>query len=351
MTRLKRDTFSIRAQNSTQNSAQHSKQEPAPADHLVVAVAYDGLCTFEFGCVVEVFALQRPELNVPWYRFSVCAQERGPLRALGGVQVQATHSLALLARAHTIVIPGWRDADEAPPPALLRHLRAAHARGARIAAICSGAFVLAAAGLLDGKAATTHWRYADKFQARYPQVTLQSNALYVDQGQIITSAGSAAGLDMLLHLVRRDYGAKVANLVAQRLVIPPHRMGDQAQFVEQAMPGMANDERARVAQLLDWVRAYPAQPHTVATLAKRAAMSTRTLQRQFRASTGLAPSQWLSRERVQTAKALLEQTRQPLARVAALAGFGSEESFRKHFRAHTGTAPVLYRKQFGADNR
>jgi AraC family transcriptional regulator, transcriptional activator FtrA len=321
-----------------------SKSDKPSKPHLVVALAYDGLCTFEFGCVVEVFALHRPELGVPWYRFAVCAEEPGPLKAMGGITVQATHSLALLARADTIVIPGWRDTDEPPPPALLKRLRAAHARGARFASICSGSFVLAAAGLLDGKAATTHWRYADKLQARYPQLGVQANALYVDEGQIITSAGSAAGLDMLLHLVRRDHGAQVANLVAQRLVIPPHRVGDQAQFV--ARP-LASDERARLAKLMDWVRAHPAKPHTVALLAQRATMSTRSLQRQFRDSTGLSPGQWLARERVQAAKDLLEQTHKPLARVSALAGFGSEESFRKHFRVHTGTTPTSYRKQFG----
>jgi AraC family transcriptional regulator, transcriptional activator FtrA len=329
-----------------------SKSDRFEKPHLVAAVAYDGLCTFEFGCVVEVFALQRPELSVPWYRFAVCAAQTGPkqqlrpLRAMGGITVQASHSLALLARADTIVLPGWCHIDEAPPPQLLRALRAAYARGARITAICSGAFVLAAAGLLDGKAATTHWRYADQLQTRYPQVQVQAHALYVDEGQIITSAGSAAGLDMLLHLVRRDYGAQVANVVAQRLVIPPHRAGDQAQFVTRPLLTVSSDERARLAKLMDWVRAHPAKPHTVALLAQRAAMSTRNLQRQFRHSTGLSPGQWLARERVQTAKDLLEQSNKPLARVSALAGFGSEESFRKHFRAHTGTTPTSYRKQF-----
>ncbi len=311
--------------------------------HLVVALAYDQLCTFEFGCVVEMFALERPELNVDWYRFAVCAQERGPVRAAGGVSVTASHSLALLGRADTIIIPGWRDAQELPPLPLVRRLQAAHRRGARIASICSGVFVLAAAGLLDRKAATTHWRYAKSLQQRYPQIEVRPNALYVDEGQILTSAGSAAGLDMMLHLVRRDHGAKVANQVAQRLVIPPFRLGDQAQFVTRPLP---RDEAARLAKLMDWVRAHPALPHTVSGLARRAAMSSRTLQRQFQETVGMAPMDWLCRERVEVAKELLEISSKPLAQVSALAGFGSDESFRRHFRRVAGTSPSAYRKQF-----
>lgn len=312
-------------------------------DHRVVALAYDGLCTFEFGCVVEMFSLERPELGVDWYRFAVCAAERGPIRAAGGIQVVAPHGLAMLARADTIVIPGWRDADEAPPEALLRALRRAHARGARLASICSGVFVLAAAGVLEGKAATTHWRYADKLRERHPAIDVRPNELYVDEGQVLTSAGSAAGLDMLLHLVRRDHGARIANQVAQRLVIPPHRLGDQAQFVPRPMPV---DEAARLSRLMDWVRAHPAQPHTPASMAKRAAMSVRTLQRQFQETAGLTPLEWVTRERVAAARELLESSRRPMADVAERTGFGSEESFRRHFRLVTGVSPATYRRQF-----
>ncbi len=312
-------------------------------NHLVAALAYDGLCTFEFGCVVEMFSLDRPELGVDWYRFAVCAAERGPIRAAGGIQVVAPHGLAMLARADTIVVPGWRDADEAPPEPLLRALRRAHARGARLASICSGVFVLAATGLLDGKAATTHWRYADKLRERHPAIDVRTNALYVDEGDILTSAGSAAGLDMLLHLVRRDHGAKVANQVAQRLVIAPHRLGDQAQFVPRPMPV---DEAARLSRLMDWVRAHPAQPHTPASLAKRAAMSVRTLQRQFQETAGLTPLEWVTRERVAAARELLERSRRPMADIAERTGFGSEESFRRHFRLVTGISPATYRRQF-----
>jgi AraC family transcriptional activator FtrA len=311
--------------------------------HLVVALAYDRLCTFEFGCAVELFALERPELGVDWYDFAVCAVEQGPIRAAGGITVQAPYQPELLAQADTIIIPGWRDADEAPPPQLLDWIRAAHARGARLCSICSGVFVLAAAGVLDGQRATTHWRYAERLAQRYPQIEVQPDHLYVDNGQVITAAGSAAGLDMLLHLVRRDHGAKIGNLVAQRLVVAPHREGGQAQFLPRPM---AQGEQGRLSRLMDWLRSNPAQPHTVASMAQRAAMSPRTLQRQFQQATGLGPVEWLIRERVAIVKDLLEQAEVPLTQIAERAGFGSEESLRHHFRRLAATTPGAYRKRF-----
>lgn len=311
--------------------------------HLVVALAYDRLCTFEFGCTVELFALERPELGVDWYEFAVCAAEPGPLRAAGGITIAAPYDLNLLARADTIVIPGWRDADEAPPEALLVHLRAAYARGVRLCSICSGVFVLAAAGLLDGRRATTHWRYTDRLAQRHPAIEVLPGQLYVDSGQVITSAGSAAGLDMLLHLVRRDYGARVGNMVAQRLVVAPHREGGQAQFLPRPM---AQDERGRLSKLMDWVRSHPAEPHTVASMAARASMSARTLQRQFQEATGFGPVEWVTRERVAVAKDLLETSALPLVHLAQLAGFGSEESMRHHFRRVAKTTPGAYRRRF-----
>jgi AraC family transcriptional activator FtrA len=311
--------------------------------HLVAAVAYDRLCTFEFGCTVELFALKRPELGVDWYRFEVCSTERKPLRAAGGVEMRVGKSLALLDRADTIVIPGWRDADELPPRALLEKIRAAYDRGARICSICSGVFVLAAAGILDGKRVTTHWLYAQRLAERYPRVRVEPNALYIDEGQILTSAGSAAGLDMFLHLVRRDYGVRVANQVAQRLVIPAHREGGQAQYLPRPMP---NDERGRLSRVMEWVRAHPAQPHTLTALARRASMSTRTLQRQFKETVGLAPYEWILRERVGLAKDLLEARNASLKRVAEQVGFRSQESFRHHFRRVTRMSPTAYRRQF-----
>jgi AraC family transcriptional regulator, transcriptional activator FtrA len=316
--------------------------------HIVAAVAYDRLCTFEFGCTVELFALPRPELKVPWYDFAVCAAERGPIRATGGIAMQVSHSLRLLERADTIIIPGWRDADEEPPEELLGKLRQAYERGARLCSICSGVFVLAAAGVLDGRRATTHWKYLERLAARYPDIRVEPNALYVDEGQVLTSAGSAAGLDMLVHLVRKDFGAKIANQVAQRLVIPPHREGGQAQFVPRPV---APDERGRLAKLLDWIRTHLAAEHTIESLAAHAAMSTRTLQREFKAATGLAPYAWLVRERIERAKELLETGRLPAPRIAERVGMGSAESLRHHFRAQVGTTPAQYRARFSRRSR
>jgi AraC family transcriptional activator FtrA len=326
----------------------HLAKKHLAKKHLVVALAYDGLCTFEFGCTVELFALNRPELGVTWYDFKVCSTERGILQAAGGIEVRVPNSIALLDKADTIVIPGWRDADEPPPPALLKKIRAAYERGARFCTICSGVFVLAAAGILDGKTVTTHWRYAEKLHKRYPSVAVEPNALYVDEGQILTSAGSAAGLDMLIHLVRRDYGARVANMVAQRLVIPPHRDGGQAQYLPRPIP---SDERNRLSRLLDWARSHLSIDHTLDSLARRSSMSPRTLQRQFKETVGLSPYEWLVRERIAMAKDLLQASDQPLPRIAELVGFKSQETFRHHFRRLIGTNPTAYRNQFFSEAR
>jgi AraC family transcriptional activator FtrA len=314
--------------------------------HLVVALAYDQLCTFEFGCVVELFALDRPELGVDWYEFSVCASEVGDIKAAGGICVSVPNSLEIMDKADTIVIPGWRNADERPPQVLLDKIQAAYQRGARICSICSGVFVLAEAGILKGKRATTHWRYADKLSKRFPSIDVQTDALYIDAGQIITSAGSAAGLDMLLHLVRKDYGARISNKVAQRLVVAPHREGGQAQFIPRPM---ARDEQGKLAKLMDSVRAHPSELHTIKTMAQQALLSPRTLQRYFNETVGMGPIEWLIKERVAIAKELLESPHIPLIKVAELAGFGSEESFRRHFRQQVATSPSAYRQRFCND--
>jgi AraC family transcriptional regulator, transcriptional activator FtrA len=311
-------------------------------NHSVVALAYDQLCTFEMGCVIEIFGLPRPEINVPWYDFAICAIERGPIRAAGGLIFKAPLAPKMLETADTIIIPGWRDLDSPVPVALIKRLRAAHARGARICSICSGVFVLAAAGLLDGKLATTHWKHIDQFSSRYPKIQIEANALYVDAGQIVTSAGSAAGLDMMLHLIRCDHGTKIANLVARRLVIPPHRSGGQAQFNSKPL----QHEAGRLSRLMDWMRAHLTEAHTLASMAKRALMSTRSLQRTFQEATGLTPMEWLVRERIGMAREMLESSETQVSEVARRAGFGSEESFRKHFRTLVGTSPSAYRNQF-----
>jgi AraC family transcriptional activator FtrA len=315
--------------------------------HHVAILAYDRLCTFEFGCAVELCALARPELDVTWYSYAVCAIEPGPLRAAGGLALQVPHGLDALDSADTIVIPGWRDADEPPPRSLLDSLRRAHARGARLCAICSGAFVLAHAGLLDGRRATTHWRYVDKLAAGFPAIAIEQDALYVEDGNVVTSAGSAAGLDMLLHLVRSDFGADVANKVARRLVIPAHRDGDQAQLVTRPLPQSDADP---IARTMDWTRENLRAAHTLASMAAQAKMGVRTFQRRFKDRTGASPLDWLVRERVMLAAQLLE-TRPGLGieAVADLAGLGSPESLRRHFRGHGLPSPARYRKQHQAD--
>ncbi|MDE1163866.1 MAG: transcriptional regulator FtrA [Pseudomonas sp.] len=312
-------------------------------NHQVVALLYDQLCTFEFGCAAEVFALKRPELGVHWYEFASVAVDEGPITALGGITLLPTPGSATLETADTIIIPGWRDIEAPVPQKLIEQLQAAHARGARLCSICAGAFVLAAAGLLDGLQATTHWRHTERLAARYPRITVQANALYVDQGQIITAAGSASGLDMMLHLVRRDHGALVANRVAQRLVIPPHRDGGQAQYAHRQL---VSASEGPVSALMDWVRSHLHLALTLDAMAQRAAMSTRTLHRCFIDGTGMTPYEWLLGERVAYARELLEQAQLPLSHVVEAAGFGSHESFRRHFRQRVGLSPNAYRKQF-----
>ena len=317
--------------------------------HHVAILAYDGLCTFEFGCAVELFALERPELGVSWYTHAVCAAEPGPLRALGGLSIHVAHGLEALDAADTIVVPGWRDPAAPPPPALAAALARACARGARICTICSGSFVLAHAGLLDGKKATTHWRYLDRLAQDFPKVDVQQGVLYVEDGRIVTSAGSAAGLDMLLHLVRSDYGAELAGRVAQRLVIPAHRDGDQAQLVARPLPSPGEDG---IARLMDWVCENLRAQHTVDSMAAQARLGTRTFQRRFKDRTGLSPLAWLVRERVTLAARILE-TRPglPMDAVADLSGLGSAESLRRHFRSHGLPPPGRYRSQGRAVSR
>lgn len=325
----------------------HSRSRSAlsPKNPLVIAVAYDGLCTFEFGCAVEVFALPRPEMGPGWYRFAVAAAEPGPLRAAGGITVGVDGDLDLLAKAGTVIVPGWRGADAPVPTELCAALCAAHAAGARVLSLCSGAFVLAAAGLLDGKRATTHWRYFDALAMCYPRLTLVPDVLYVDEGSVLTAAGSAAGLDLCLHLIRRDWGPRVANQVARRLVIPPHRDGGQAQYVERPVPR----ERAagsRLASLLDRVRAALDQEWPIERLAAEAAVSPRALHRRFQEASGTSPGAWLLAERVARARELLEDALLPIEDVAAACGFGTAATMRHHFRAALGVSPAAYRNRF-----
>lgn len=311
----------------------------------VATLAYDGLCTFEFGVATEVFGLARPEMGKSWYRHATTAVEPGPLRAAGGLTVTADNGLELLEEADLIVVPGWRGIDAPVPPALLLALQAAQARGAPIMSLCSGIAVLAAAGLLDGRRATTHWRYVDAVAARYPQIELDPDVLYIDEGNVLTAAGSAAGMDLCLHVVRKHFGAQAANSVARRLVVPPHREGGQAQFIER--PVLQDREGARLAPLIDWLRSRLDEDIGLKQMAERAGMSERTFQRRFKELTGKAPGDWLLLERLRHACELLQQHGQvPLDDIASTAGFGTLATMRHHFRTRLATSPAAYRARF-----
>ncbi|WP_025130666.1 transcriptional regulator FtrA [Pseudomonas sp. PH1b] len=311
---------------------------------LVAILAYDGLCTFEFGIAVEIFGLARPEFDFPWYTQCIVAVDPGPMRAMGGIQVLADGGLELLDQARTIIVPGWRSRDEAPPQELLEALRRAHERGARLLSICSGVFALAASGLLDGLGATTHWRYAAELAQRFPNIQVDPDVLYVDAGQLITSAGSAAGIDACLHLVARDFGTQVANSVARRLVMSPQRTGGQAQFIPAPVSRTPRSDLSRVMQ---WARERLHQPLTVSELAAQALMSERTFLRRFSEATGAAPKAWLQHERLARARELLENGSETTEAIALRCGYHSVESFRVAFRSRVGLAPSVYRERFG----
>lgn len=312
-------------------------------NHLVVALAYDGLCTFEFGITAEIFGLARPEMGAGWYRFATCTERPGRLSTNAGLSVQVDKGLETLATAGTIVIPGWRADGEAPSRDLLDTLIAAHRRGARLVSICSGAFLLAATGLLDGRRATTHWRYADRLQARHPAVLVDADTLYAGDDRVFTSAGSAAGIDLLLHLVRLDFGPDSANSVARRLVVASHRSGGQAQFIERPVVASPNSP---LQSLLDQLRRDPSRSWTIGQMARVAAMSERTLARRFQEEIGDSPMAWLIKQRIALARDLLETTSQPMERIAERTGLGTATNLRLHFTAQLGIPPNLYRKQF-----
>jgi AraC family transcriptional regulator, transcriptional activator FtrA len=318
-----------------------SKQTPK-GQHRVAVLAYEGLCTFEFGVVVEMFGLPRPELE-SWYSFSVCGLENGPLRATGGISVVPQRGLAGLQQADTIIIPGWRNPDEAPPQKLIRALLKAHKRGARLVSICSGVFVLGATGLMNGRRATTHWRYLDKLTHAFPLIQLQPDVLYVDEQDILTSAGSAAGIDLCLHIIRKDFGTVVANKVARRLVISPHREGGQAQFIDKPV---GEEAHPWLSHLLDWAQKKLHKQITVEQLAKEAHMSKRTLSRRFAETTGSSPLHWITILRVRRAKDLLETTTLSIEEIAEQCGFRAAAVLRHHFRTRVKLSPNVYRERF-----
>jgi AraC family transcriptional activator FtrA len=314
----------------------------AGKQRTVAALAYDGLCTFEFGIVVELFGLPRPTMK-RWYDFKVCGLESGPLRAVGGLTVTPELGIEHLHRAETIVIPGWRDPKEVPPARLIDALRRAHRRGARIVSICSGVFVIAATGLLNGKRATTHWRYTEELARSYPEIRVEPDVLYIDEGKILTSAGSAAGIDLGLHIIRRDFGTLAANQVARRLIMAPHRDGGQAQFIERPV---ADEDSPWLSKLLEWAERHLAEDLTIHRLARQACVSKRTLARRFVEATGTSPADWVIGLRIGRAKELLETSTLSVEQVAYKCGFGSSFALRHHFRKRLKTSPSAYRSRF-----
>ncbi len=289
----------------------------------VAVVAFDRISVFELSVACEVFGTDRSDMGLPNYRFWVCAAEPPPLHTNGGMTLRPGLTLSSLTEAGTIVVPAWRDIGESPPARLLAALRRAHQRGARIASFCNGAFVLAAAGLLDGRRATTHWMYAAELARRFPSVRVDPSVLYVDEGNVLTSAGTAAAIDLCLHMVRRDHGVRVANAFARRMVVAPHRSGGQSQYVE--APVVATAGTDGLGQAMEWARRHLDRSLTVECLAERAHMSARTFARRFRAVTGTTPLQWLLHQRILTAQQLLEETELSCEQVAERCGFGRQQ--------------------------
>lgn len=310
-------------------------------DMASVALAVtDGMLHFELAVALEVFGSAPAAVTVPWYDLTVCGPR--PVR-LGPFRLVPDHGLDHLRRADTVIVPGWADVDVPPPPDLVAALRAAHEEGARIVSLCTGAFVLAGAGLLDGRRATTHWAHTDVLAGRYPAVLVDPDVLYVDNGTVLTSAGKAAALDLCLHLVRLDHGSAIANTVARRLVVPPHRAGGQAQFVTAPVPDQ--DDHPLTA-LFPWIIERLDQPLTVEDLARQAGMSSRHLGRHFRAATGTTPLQWLLAQRIRRAQELLEKTDDDIDTIAKSTCMGTATTLRRHFNRTLGVPPDTYRRTF-----
>ncbi|MFB9367498.1 GlxA family transcriptional regulator [Kitasatospora albolonga] len=319
---------------------------PAPATPFrsVAAYAPPGVGLLAVGVIAEVFAERGGGL--PRFDFALCTERPGPVPTDVGVPVQVTHGLDRLTTADLVLFLPWSDFRTPPPPAVLAALTAAHARGALVGAHCVGSFALAAAGLLDGRRATTHWRFAGLLTDRHPEVSVQPEALYVDEGSIVTGAGAAAGFDLSLHLLRREYGAATANAIARDLVLPPHRAGGQAQYVAAPVPADTEDER--LAEVLAWARAHLDRPLPVAELARRALMSRRSFARRFTAATGTTPHAWLLELRLARAEELLETTALAVEEIAHLVGYRSAAVLREQFVRRRGVPPTVYRRTFAS---
>ncbi|MFJ8043406.1 helix-turn-helix domain-containing protein [Kitasatospora sp. NPDC096147] len=306
----------------------------------VALAVTDGMLHYELSVALEVFGSDLTHLVDPWYDFALCGP--APVR-LGHVTVAPEHGLDQLVRAGTVIVPGWADPDREPPAELVRGVRAAHAAGARVVSFCTGAFVLGAAGLLDGRRATTHWAHTRELARRHPAATVDPDVLYVDNGDVLTSAGKAAAMDLSLHLVRLDHGSAAANRIARRLVVPPHRDGGQAQFISTPVPAPGSHP---LGDLFPWALQRLDRPLTVEDLARQARMSSRHLGRHFKQLTGTTPLQWLHTQRIRHAQELLETTDATVDTIAGATGMGTATTLRRHFQRSVGVPPDAYRRTF-----
>lgn len=311
----------------------------------IAVLAFDGISAFHLSVPYTVFGEDRQDLGIPRYPISICAVEPGLIRTSMGFEMRVSAGLEAMRSAEMVIIPSWNGIRRPSPASLIEALRDAHGRGAKIVGLCLGAFVLADAGMLDGRTGTTHWAWAPLFAERFPLVKVDPQVLYIDHGDVVTSAGTAAGLDCCLHLLRQQLGAEMASRLARRLVIPPHRQGSQAQYVEQPVSGHGGTDR--LARTLEWARGRLDQPLDVETLAKQAAMSRRTFTRHFQKATGTTVVQWLTAQRLHLAQRLLETSRAAIEEIAAKSGFGSALSLRLSFAKAFHTTPARYRREFG----
>ncbi|WP_328871593.1 helix-turn-helix domain-containing protein [Streptomyces sp. NBC_00287] len=312
---------------------------------IVAVLLFSGGPIFESSIPLSVFGIDRQDAGVPRYRLLVCGGEEGPLRTTGGLELSAPHGLEAISRAGTVVVPAWRSITSPPPEEALDALRRAHEEGARIVGL-TGAFVLAAAGLLDGRPATTHWMYAPTLAKRYPSVHVDPRELFVDDGDVLTSAGTAAGIDLCLHIVRTDHGNEAAGALARRLVVPPRRTGGQERYLDRSLPEEIGADP--LAEVVAWALEHLHEQFDVETLAARAYMSRRTFDRRFRSLTGSAPLQWLITQRVLQAQRLLETSDYSVDEVAGRCGFRSPVALRGHFRRQLGSSPAAYRAAYRA---
>jgi transcriptional regulator GlxA family with amidase domain len=313
----------------------------------VAVLAFDGVSLFHLSVPGIVFGVQPPG-DLPLYDVGYCASTPGRVRCDQGMELEVPHGLDMMVGADIVVVPAWNHPEIAAPVALTDALRQAHARGAQIIGLCLGAFVLGDAGLLDARRATTHWACRDLFARRFPKTHFHPDVLYVDDGNVITSAGTVAAIDCCLHILRLRHGADVANRVARLLVTPPHRQGGQAQYIEQPVPALPSE--ARLPGVLEWARSHLSEPLSLDAMAGVARMSRRTFTRRFREATGMTVNKWLAAERIGRAQQLLETTDMPIERVATEAGFGTSLSLRQHFANQVRTSPSSYRRAFRDSN-